>query len=369
MRVIQLCESLSYGDGISNHTLLIQDGLRDAGIETMIYADSINEGVAPEAARPYTEKLKVRPDDVLLLQFGLGGRVAREIEKFKCRKMMYFHNITPAHFLAGFDNKAAVEIIQGYRLAHKWVEDGTFDAVLTCSSFNRDTLLEIGFPEQIITCVPGPLMMLPEDDITPDARTIKEYSDWRTNILFVGRISPNKKQDDIIQAFAYYQKHFDRGARLFLIGGGSDSTYGQTVRKYVSEIGVQNVIFPGHLTDEEIVALYECADVFLCMSEHEGFCNPIMEAMYYDVPVIAYAAAAIPETMGGAGVLLQEKDPVLTAKWIDRLVHDTALRERILAGQRKRINEFQQNGVTEKTTNAIIDFAKAPRKIKVSVRQ
>ena len=364
MRVIQLCESMSYGDGMSNHTLLIKEGLRGVGIDTEIYSDSIQKNVPEGAAKLYSDKLKVRPDDIVLLQFGLGGRVARDIERFKCRRMLYFHNITSPHFFTGFNNKAAVEIIQGYRLAHRWAETGTFDAVLTCSSFNRDTLLELGFPRGIITNLPGPLMLLPSESQIPDAKMVAKYSDGRTNVLFVGRISPHKKQADIVRAFTYYQRHIDRGARLFLIGGGSDEPYGRAVKEYIAQIGAENVIFPGHLTDEEVLALYKCADIFLCMSEHEGFCQPIIEAMHFDIPVIAYAAAAIPETMGGTGVLLHEKDPILTAKWMEKLMCDETFRDEIIAKQREREHFFDQKRTTQCVVDAIKRFADAPWKIK-----
>lgn len=360
MRVIQLCETLSYGDGISNHALLMQEALSQAGYKTETYSNGIDKNVPAGIAKLYSNKLKVKPDDIILLEFGLAGRVAREIEKYKCRKILYYHNITPARFFTGFNNRLAIDIIQGYRLVRRWAQEGIFDAVWTCSQFNRDDLLAQGYPKEIITCLPGPLMLLPAEEQHPNPQIAETYGDGRTNILFVGRISPHKKQADIIRAFAYYQRHIDDRARLFLIGSGNDEPYGQAIKKYIEQIDAQNIIFPGHLTDEEVLALYQCADVFLCMSEHEGFCAPLIEAMHFGVPIIAYAAAAVPETLGGTGILLHEKDPMLIAKWIEQLVCNETLRERIIKDQRERERFFDQRRTSRAVVDAIAAFANTP---------
>ncbi len=90
---------------------------------------------------------------------------------------------------------------------------------------------------------------------------------------------------------------------------------------------------PGALSNEELVAFYEIADLFLCASDHEGFCVPLVEAFHKQVPVLAYAATAVPATMDGAGVLYTDKDPLHVAALMDAVVSNVALQETIIAAQ------------------------------------
>jgi glycosyltransferase involved in cell wall biosynthesis len=161
-------------------------------------------------------------------------------------------------------------------------------------------------------------------------------------VAFVGRIVPNKKFEDIIAAFTLYQRNYDQDAKLFLVGNyGKDDVYYRRLRDYVQELGVKNVFFTGHISFAEILAYYRIADVFVCMSEHEGFCVPIVESMLFKTPIIAFDAGAVADTLGGGGILLKEKDPLLTAGLIDRVVRDGELREEILKGQRRQLSRFR----------------------------
>ena len=116
---------------------------------------------------------------------------------------------------------------------------------------------------------------------------------------------------------------------------------------YVKALELDDVIFTGHIKFPEILAYYKVADVFLCMSEHEGFCVPLVEAMFFDVPVIAYKSCAVPYTMGGSGILTDTKNPVEIAMLIDRIVNDSSLREFIISGQRKRLEDFSYDKIKD----------------------
>ena len=181
----------------------------------------------------------------------------------------------------------------------------------------------------------------------PDADTVRQYSDGRTNILFVGRIAPNKKQEDIIRAFDCYRKTYDETARLILVGSaGGTERYAERLAKYAEALGSgENVIFPGHISFRQILAFYRTADAFLCMSEHEGFCVPLIEAMKFGVPVIARDMCAVPETLGGAGILLDDGQPEKAAAALRRVMKDDALRARLQAAAAERIAALSYENV------------------------
>ena len=184
-------------------------------------------------------------------------------------------------------------------------------------------------------------------------------NDEKPSILFVGRVAPNKKHEDIIAAFHCYKKRYNKDARLFLIGSsGGMERYRQRLEEYVDKLNTEDVIFTGKISFDQLLAYYNISDVFLCMSEHEGFCVPIIEAMYFNLPVIAYSSSAIPATLGGAGILLPEKDPLLTAGVINRVITDTQLREKIVSSQRKRLSDFSQESISEMFKNYLSAFIK-----------
>ena len=352
MKIFQFIESLSAGDGMGNHTILTQQALRQAGYQIETFANSIASNVPPRTARYFSPELPIGPEDIILLQFGVSGRIAEHMKRFACRKIMMYHNITPPHFFAGYDSAAYRYTSDAYQIVAEWARLDMFDAVIAPSHYNINELHAMGFSPKKTAYLPGCLIPVEDYNEAPDQDTLNDFKDGRTNILFVGRITPNKKQQDIVRAYAYYQACIDPTARLIFVGSGENSPYGKAIKDYIRQLGLKNVIFPGFISSSSLVALYQSADVFVCMSEHEGFCIPLVEAMIFDVPIIAFDAAAVPDTLGGAGVLLHEKDPALTAKWIERIVKDADLRARIIAGQRRRLEDFNQ----ERTGRAMADI-------------
>ena len=184
-------------------------------------------------------------------------------------------------------------------------------------------------------------------DKTPSQNILDKYGDGRTNILFTGRISPNKKQEDVIKAFFYYKNYMNQDARLFFVGkyAGMEAYYEQ-LKRYVEVLDLKDVYFTGHIKFDEILAYYRTADVFACMSEHEGFCVPLVEAMYFGVPIVAYDSSAIADTLGNGGILTEDKDPKLVAEIINRLVQDETLRKEIIFRQKEQLKRFEYDKVT-----------------------
>jgi glycosyltransferase involved in cell wall biosynthesis len=188
----------------------------------------------------------------------------------------------------------------------------------------------------------------------PARHILDAYRDKVTNILFVGRVAPNKKQSDLIEAFYYYKKHFNKRSRLFIVGAdhGNFVKYSDQLKDYCRHLKLKDVIFTGMVSDSELAAYYELADVYVSMSEHEGFGVPLAEAMCHKVPVIAFDCCAVGETVGDAGVLLKDKDPVFVAAMIDRVCRDDALRGELIAKGIERIRAFSYPAVRD----AIVDF-------------
>ena len=155
------------------------------------------------------------------------------------------------------------------------------------------------------------------------AEIYDRYHDGRLNLLFVGRGVPHKKQDEAIETLRYYKDHINKEVRLILVGNMKPS-YGRKLHRLVERYGLQDdVVFTGSVSNEELCTWYQTADLLLCLSEHEGFCVPLVEAMIFDKPVFAYACAAVPETVGKAGVLLQDKRPDRVAA----VIHETMTNE------------------------------------------
>ena len=215
------------------------------------------------------------------------------------------------------------------------------------SDYNRQDLLKLGFTCPIDVC---PILIPFEDyDREPSAKVLKQYRDGKKNWLFVGRIAPNKKQEDVIRAFYCYQRDYEPESRLFLVGNaGGMEIYEARLRNYIHMLGLdEKVIIPGHIPFDETLAYYRLADVFVCMSEHEGFCVPLAEAMHFGVPIAAYGCCAVPDTLGNGGLLLDSKEPEVAAAAANRLITDQALRAAILDGQKEMLQKYSHEVVSK----------------------
>ncbi len=167
--------------------------------------------------------------------------------------------------------------------------------------------------------------------------------DGLTNFLFVGRIAPNKKIEDHIRLAEVYKRYVDTNYR-FIFVGRTDAvpTYYATIRAMMVQyqMPADRFWFTGPVPDEDLAAFYRAASAYISLSEHEGFCVPLVEAMAADVPVLAYAAGAVPETLGGAGVLFSPKDLEYAAEMLGAIAFDVPLRRGLIAGQRARREAF-----------------------------
>lgn len=338
MRVIQVLTTLSFGDAVGNDTMALKGAIENMGFKTAIYAENIDSRL-PKHTAEHIEKLKITDSsDIMIYHKSTGTDLSFKLDKYKCRKIMIYHNITPPDFFRPYNSSACSLTEYGLEGA-RYLSDKV-DYCLAVSSFNRSNLIDMGYKCPIDI---RPIL-IPFDDYkkAPDEKIVKTYSDdGYVNIVFVGRIAPNKKHENLIRAFYQYKK-INPKSRLILVGSYSGmENYYERLVKYTNALGLEDVIFTGHIKFNEILAYYHIADVFLCMSEHEGFCVPLVEAMFFDVPIIAYNTSAIGDTLGGSGILLEDNDPLFTAMMIDKLVNNSSLRESVLEKQRKRLEDFQ----------------------------
>jgi L-malate glycosyltransferase len=327
--VHQVLATLGYGDAIGHEVLGIQRVLRGAGYQSEIFVETADYRLEPQT-RDYRELVDSSDRDNLLLHhFSLGSKASRTAFALPDRMALIYHNITPPDYFVGVHRTLARQCFRGRRELQAYADRS--DLALGDSEFNRQDLEALGFPRTAVLPVVPDFSHL---DRQPNMLVAGGFDDERTNVLFVGRIIPNKKIEDVIRCFHAYRTFFTPRSRLLLVGAQSGfERYVASLHHLAATLGAADIHFVGHVSDEELVAFYDVADVFLCASEHEGFCVPIVEAFYKQVPVVAYAATAVPSTMDGAGVLFQDKDPMHVAGLIDAVASSPALQDAIVDGQ------------------------------------
>jgi glycosyltransferase involved in cell wall biosynthesis len=321
--------TLSYGDAIGHEVLGIQRALRGAGYDSEIFVETADPR-AENLTYDYRDLLDAsRPDNLLLHHFSIGSRASRVAFALPDRMALIYHNITPPVYFAGI-HKQLVELCwKGRRELGAYVD--RVDLALGDSEYNRQELEALGFPNTAVLPVVPDFTHL---DGSSDAHVAAAFDDEWTNILFVGRIVPNKKIEQLVRIFHAYKTRINPRSRLLLVGAYSGlETYLASVNGLIASLGVTDVHFAGHVTAEELIAYYDVADLFLCASEHEGFCVPLMEAFYKQIPVVALAATAVPATMDGGGVLYEDRDPLRVAALLDAVLSDGPLYDRVIASQ------------------------------------
>jgi glycosyltransferase involved in cell wall biosynthesis len=333
----QVLAALSPGDAIGNEALAIQRHLRQAGFASDIFAEMVDPRLAGEA-RPLWEYREVSSaETVCIFHFSIGSGAGPLVLQAPDRLVLVYHNITPARFFLGFHKELTRLCYEGRRELGAFA--GRAELALGDSEFNRQELERAGFRRTGV--LPVALDLPHPRDEAPSPIVDHLFRDARTNVLFVGRMIPNKAIHDLVAAFAVYQARVDPMSRLLLVGDTrGHEAYRRRLLEEVESLGVEEVVFTGHVESDDLRAYYALGDVFLCLSDHEGFCVPLLEAMAYSLPVVAYDAGAVAETLGGAGVLLGDKDPASVAAALGALRSDSGLRRRILGGQERRLADF-----------------------------
>jgi glycosyltransferase involved in cell wall biosynthesis len=332
--VHQFLPALSPRDAIGMHTLAIDRVLHDAGIGGDIFAGEVHRELRRHA-RSYHD-YRSRAGDVLLYHAAIGCALGDWMAGRPEPLVLDYHNITPPEYFEVWAPETGLLLAQGRAQLARLAPRCTLG--LADSSFNASELARLGCGHTAVV----PIFIDPSqwgdvDVATRDRLVVsKRGTDW----LFVGRVAPNKAHHDLIRAFAAYRRVWDRDARLFIVGGVT-SEYQYALERLVARLALDDaVVFTGSVPDGVLGAHYAAADVFVCVSEHEGFLVPVVEAMWWGLPVVAFAAAAVPETVAGAGVLLEHKQPAYVAAAVDRVVRDDVLKAALVEAGHGRARDF-----------------------------
>lgn len=341
--VHQFIPTFAPRDAIGTHAVHAQRILRGMGLDSDIYADGYR-GASPRQVRSYRSfgrrASRGTERTWLLYQLSTGSAVFDFLMSRPEPKVVNYHNITDPSLYRAWEPGVSIELAEGRRQLCELAPRAELG--IAVSEFNRADLDAAGYAHTTVAPV---LVDLDAARAAPDPPTLSALegakrqggADW----LFVGRVAPHKCQHDVVRAFAAYRLAYDPRARLHLVGGTGSHAYLVTLERYVAALGLADAVtITGSVRQSVLAALYRSADVFVCLSEHEGFCVPIVEAMRERVPVVAFAAAAVPETVAGAAVLLGAKDPMTVAAAVHLVLSDGVLRGRLTAAGVERASHF-----------------------------
>lgn len=329
----QFHPSCANGDGVSNGMIFTRRLLRELGFESEIYCDHIPSDMAHITKSRH--ELRLESDCLLLVHHSLGYENCAWLDAVKSPKILVYHNITPEHLLPEGGDLRRLSIL-GRKQLNLWAPG--YIGAIGDSENNSVELREAGFEN--VVCLPL-LVDLDRVRKTQWDATITAPLGNAINLLFVGRICENKRQLDLIEVLREFLHFTDQPVRLILAGGISSGDYQLRLESRIRELQLQDhVLLTGKIPDASLLALYRLVDAFVCMSEHEGFGMPLIEAMLFDVPVIAHATSSIPDTLGTGGVMFDDPDPSQVAALIHMVLNEPGMRRRIVAAQRGNLQRF-----------------------------
>jgi glycosyltransferase involved in cell wall biosynthesis len=328
-RVHQVLGALHPGDAVGNEALAIRRHLRAAGLVSDVFAGFVDPQLGAQARTLREFVVEDSPRTTCLYHFSPGSPASRVALLAAGPLVVVYHNVTPARFFLGYSAEAARLALQAEGELSTLARRAVLG--LAKSTFSLGDLTAAGFAAaRRLPFIHDPG---PPHPSSPVFRRL--YADGRTHVLAVGRLAPNKRIEDVIHTFALLQRGPLPRSRLLLVGDRGLSAYAAALAALARELSLRDVVFCGHVEDDELRSAYGLADVLVSLSEHEGYGVPLVEAMLAGVPVVAYDAGAVRETMSGGGVLLTSRRPELVAGVIESLVRDPGLRAAVLAGQEK----------------------------------
>jgi L-malate glycosyltransferase len=345
MRIHQWVPAAHRGDAIGDSARTVRGVLRGMGHDSEIFALAIDDDLRGDVL-PFADAAAT-PGDVTIFHFALPSPMTEAFASLKGVKILQYHNITPAAFFAPYDPGLFRLAALGRRELATLA--GRIELALGDSEFNRRELDSLGFARTDVMPIAVDTERITNAPRRPALDRI--LSDGLINILFVGRIVPNKRIEDHIRLAEMYKRYIDSYYRFIFVGryDGVPRYYSQ-VRALIEQYEMlpDRFWFTGPVPDEDLAAFYRWSDAYVSLSEHEGFCVPLVEAMAADVPIVAYAAGAVPETLGGAGILFAPKDLEVAAELLGSVVYDRHVRERVLEGQRRRLQDFAPARIEQK---------------------
>ena len=348
MKINQILPAISYGDAVSSDAIEIQKLLRDLGYSSEIYSKYIH----PKCSQ-YAKSLndyKGNANNILLYHFSMAGMdVTDFVKSMPDSKALIYHNITPPEYFLKYDVNLSYMCSRGRDELKTMCE--YFQLGIGDSEFNRLELERIGFKRTEVL----PIVVDFDKYAKYDRKLVNGLlKDKFINFLFVGRIAPNKCQEDIIKVFYYYNTIINKNSRLYLVGDKQIAGYVSELECLIRELDLsQKISLTGMVDNRTLAAYYKSSNIFLSMSEHEGFCVPLIEAMSFGIPVIAYASAGIPYTLEDAGILLHKKNYIEIAELINIIINNKMVLAKLLKRQYQRQQKLNKNLMRERLVNII----------------
>ena len=351
-RIDQVLAGFADGDAISSEAIILQGIFRKWGVESDIFVDA---GRVSPVMRPQARSLEDyidSPDNLLIHHYSISSPAADLFCMARAKKIVVYHNITPADFFDGFDDGIAAQLRTARGDLKKVV--GSADAVWAVSGFDAAEIKELGARD--VRDFPL-LFSAAQFEVAPDPDVSRKLSAPLENILFVGRIAPNKCIEELILAFSWYYWRLNKQSRLIIVGSERTAPrYYLMLRMLVHELDLPNVCFERFASPAGLSAYYDIADVFVTASRHEGYCLPLVEAMSKGVPVIARNTGGIPEALGGAGVMYEEMAPEEMAQLMHRVMTNDQLKQTVLESQRRRIADIAARRVEDELKTLLGGF-------------
>lgn len=331
----QFLPVLARHDAIGETVLEMNRLIKEWGYSSEIYVEKPIDQTS-KLTKKFTDYEPVETD-LIIYHHSIGSALAKFTSKLNIPKILFYHNITHPEFFEPYDKTISSELFQGRQQTKELAN--FFEFVMAVSGYNKHELHSYGFKN--VLEMQYFLDLERFDSIESKKEIIEKYQDT-TNILFIGRKSPNKKIEDLLKIFAYY-KILNPKSKLFILGGSwSVENYVIMLKKLQNDLHINNedIISIDSLSDQELVSYYRIANFFLCMSEHEGFCIPLVESMYFGVPIIAYNSSAVPDTLGDSGILVNHKNFGEISEILDIVNNDNNLQNKIIFKQKERLQFF-----------------------------
>jgi L-malate glycosyltransferase len=330
----QFTEAAAVGDATTDHMLLIRQWLREMGFVSEIYAVHREAALEKEVRSVHSYRRR-KDEPFLIYHHATGAQVVDKLCALGIPLILIYHNVTPPEYFAGSNPHFVQQLTQG-RAQLDQLRPFTALA-LGVSHYNESELQARGFaPTAVLPIVLDPAHY----DIPSNQALLAECQQKGPTLLFVGRIAPNKRHEDLLKLLYHYRR-LNPAARLILVGSAHFQDYLEWLQQLAIDLNLaEAVTITGHVSHQDMVTYFRGADLFVSMSEHEGFGKPLIESMYLGLPVMAYASAAVPLTMGSAGILFHQKDYEALAEFVDILLRQTNLRQRLVARQKGRAHLF-----------------------------
>lgn len=338
------------GDAIGDSARRVRDLLRGLGIASDLFALTIDDRLRDDV-RPFADPA-AKSGDMTIFHFALPSPMTSAFASLNGRRVLQYHNVTPAFYFAPYDPALFRLAALGRRELATLV--GQVDLALGDSEFNRRELEELGFSPTGVFPIAVNTERVTQKVTRPALEEILD--DGLVNFLFVGRIAPNKKIEDHIKLAEVYKRYVDAYYRFIFVGRYDVvPRYYSMIRALMADYRLlhDRFIFTGPVPDEELAIYYQRSAAYISLSEHEGFCVPLVEAMAADLPVLAFATTAVPDTLGGAGVQFAPKDLELAAELLGELAFNDGMRAGVIAGQRRRLDDFGDARITRELESLV----------------